>query len=414
MNTVTNLHDADLLASRREPRLSGAEAVDCLAIINDNQTLELIGAVCEPRFPLLKVRDGGSREAMEILAGSSPPNVLILDVSDTPKPLTAIMPIVATFADGTKIIAIGSVNDIGLYHEMIESGAIEYLVKPVGEKALLAALARLEAKPADEPRPAAESPAKRNVVAVLGTRGGVGSSTVAVNCAWLIANEHKQRTTLLDLDLQNGTVALALDVEPTRGLREALENPARIDSLFIGSAAVKVGERLSILAAEEGLADDMRFDSTAIDLLIEELHRHSDCIVIDVPRTMSAARGRVLAAATDVIVVSDLSLAGLRDAIRLHGAVQKSAPEARIRFLVNRAGAKDAIAKAEFEKALGRKVDFMMPEDNRLLVAAANKGKPIAALGGGGKIGPVMRALVATMFAPDSAKKPKGFWRRSR
>ncbi|HEY6029545.1 MAG TPA: hypothetical protein VIU44_03225, partial [Gaiellaceae bacterium] len=56
---------------------------------------------------------------------------------------------------------------------------------------------------------------------------------------------------LVDLDLQGGTIALALDVEPSHGLREVLDNPARIDSLFVTSVATKYAERLHVLAAAQ-------------------------------------------------------------------------------------------------------------------------------------------------------------------
>ena len=62
-------------------------------------------------------------------------------------------------------------------------------------------------------------------VVVLGVRGGVGASTVAVNLAWLFSDQYNMNTALIDLDLEFGTIALSLDLEPTRGLREALENP---------------------------------------------------------------------------------------------------------------------------------------------------------------------------------------------
>src|SRR5690606_661075 len=144
--------------------------------------------------------------------------------------------------------------------------------------------------------------------------GGVGASTIAINCAWLVAHEFKRRAALLDLDLQYGTVALALDVEPTHGLREALEHPTRIDSLFINSATVKIGERLSIMAAEETIDSAVTYDPAAIDLLLDELARQSDCVIVDVPRAFAEARARVLANASEVLVVTDLSLGGLRDA----------------------------------------------------------------------------------------------------
>jgi pilus assembly protein CpaE len=80
------------------------------------------------------------------------------------------------------------------------------------------------------------------LIAVVGARGGVGATTVATNLAWTLAHEHNMRVALVDLDLFFGTCGLALDLELGRGFREALENPARIDSLFIERAMVREGE----------------------------------------------------------------------------------------------------------------------------------------------------------------------------
>jgi len=417
MNKVSKVHDPDVAHGGRDPQFAGRSAGDCLAIVGDNQTHGVVSAVCEQRFPLLRLRDGSSREAMEILAGSSPPAVLILDISDAPKPLTAIMPIMATFGDNTKVIAIGTVNDINLYREMIETGVVEYLIKPVTEKSLLGAIARLDAKP-EELKAAAASPRKRTLIAVLGTRGGLGTSAIALNLAWLSANEQMRRTSLLDLDLQNGTIALSLDIEPTRGLREALENPARIDSLFISSAAIKLGERLSVLAAEESITEDVHYDPSAVDLLIEEMHRQSETIVVDLPRNVAAVRVRALAAASHILVVTDLTLAGLRDAIRVVGVAQQVAPQARLLVIASRTGERDGVTRSEFEKALNRKIDFIIPEDAKAVTAAANTGKPLAA-GAGGKILPVLRQIVAEFSVRKETKDGSGneekkgfFWRR--
>jgi pilus assembly protein CpaE len=410
MRSLANPHDPAIMPVAREPQLSTEGAVDCLAVVSDNQTHDVVSAVCTACFPLLRMRDGGSREAMAILAEGNPPSVLILDVSDTPKPLTAILPIMATFPGDMKIIVIGSLNDIALYRDMIEAGVIEYLVKPVTEKALVAALTRLSA-PTPAATAAAAQPQRRAMIAVLGTRGGVGSSTFAVNLAWLIANEHKQRTCLLDLDLQNGTIALALDVEPTRGLRDALENPSRIDSLFISSAAVKIGDRLSVMAAEESFADEVHYDPAALDLLLQELGRQSDAIVIDLPRSAASVRGRVLAAATEVVLVTELTLAGLRDAIRLTGTVQQAAANARLIVVANRSTGKDPVTRSDFEKALGHKIDYLVPEDGKSLAAAASAGKPLATAAPASKVLVPIKAFAVSMFATGQKPRKRFFWR---
>jgi pilus assembly protein CpaE len=380
----------------------------CVAFVGDLQTHAAVTAACQPRYPQLDVRDGTSRQVLEWLAEAKPPAVLVVDVSDAPKPLTALLPILAALEDRTNVIAIGTVNDIGLYHELVQSGVQDYLVKPVSEKRLAASLAAIEAKKqaAIAATEAPKEAAAKRLIAVLGTRGGVGTSTIAVNIAWLLAEEQKLSTTLLDLDLQYGTIALQLDIEPTRGLREALENPGRIDSLFISSTAAKVTDHLAVMAAEETVDDDVRYDDSAVSLLFDELHRQADCIVADVPRTAARVRAKVLGLATHVLLVTDMTLAGLRDAIRQLGIAQQCAPQARIILIADRVVGKEGnLAKAEFEKALGHKIDFILPEEPKAVQAAATNGKPLVQAAKSSRIVAQLR-LIVKEFASVEAKKP--------
>ena len=302
-------------AAPAEPTLSPSSAqADCVAFIADPLTHGTVTQLCQPVFPGLQIQQGGAKEAVDYLAAGAPPKILIVDVSDSNKPLSAMLPIIAAFAEDTRVIAIGALNDIELYREMIEAGISDYLVKPVSEKALSIALDRAEqrkAAPAAAPEPEAKvvpDAGKRSLVAVMGTRGGVGASTVAMNLAWLMANDHKRDTMLVDLDLQGGTIALALDVEPSHGLREVLDNPARIDSLFLTSVATKFADRLHVLAAEEAVDDEVHYNTSAVSLLLDELKKTSTSVIVDLPRNAPGARAVVLAAATEIIIVTDLTL----------------------------------------------------------------------------------------------------------
>ena len=387
-------------------------AVACAAFISDEETRQLVASVCQGHGKDVSVMEGGSREAMEYLAEAPMPEILIVDVSDTGKPLSTMLTITAAFAENTKVIAIGSVNDISLYRELIDGGVSDYLVKPVSEKMLAEAILReRSAAAAQAPEPQGDKKAP-NLTAFIGTRGGVGASTIAANCAWIAAHERKRQTTLLDLDLQFGTVALALDIEPTRGLREALENPTRIDSLFLSSAAAKLGDRLTVLAAEEAVDGEVHFDPSAVDLLLSEINRSSQCIFVDLPRTSSVGRARLLQLATHVTVVTDVTLAGLRDCIRLVAMVERAAPQAKLLVIANRAGRVESggLSKPEFEKALGRKVDVVLPEDAKALAASVNRGKPLPSIAGSSKFVAGLRLLVSKL---DGAEQKQGARQKS-
>jgi len=390
-------------------RPAGSEnsSAECIAFVNDGQTHDVASAVLSDHFPNPAILEGSTSEVIQYLSEAVPPAVLIVDLADAGSPLTAIMSLTAALPEETKIIGIGDVNDIGLYREIIEAGAVDYVVKPVTEKALSTALQRTR-EASNTPHGTA-AVAKQTRIAVIGSRGGAGTSTVATNLAWTISDEMKRKTILVDLDLEFGTIALALDLEPTRGLREALENPSRIDSLFISSATAKLTDTLSVMATEETLADDIHFNPNAIDGLFDSLGREYDTIVIDVPRPSFTVRQKVLEAATQIVLVTETSLAGLRDSIRILASIEEAAPETPITVIANRAGGPaQAMPLAEFQKALGRKVDIQIPDESKLLNKAANNGKPLVQQDKRGKTSKEIQKLAKAIGgSPVEAKEKK-------
>ncbi len=398
-----------------DPQDSEHAAAECVAFVGDNQTHDVVEAVARQFFDEPYVRDGGSQQALDYLAEAPTPTVLIVDIGESSAPLTAMLSLTAAFSEQTRLIGIGTINDINLYREMVGAGITDYLIKPVTEKALAAALCRTE----DTPAAAAATETgtdKVNKIAVIGSRGGVGASAIAVNLAWLISQERGQKTALIDLDLEFGTVALSLDLEPTRGLREALESPNRIDSLFIESATAKLTEKLSVMATEETLAHQIEYNPDAIDILFDTVGRSNTCIVADVPRSAYTVRQRVFEDCSKILVVTDLTLSGLRDTMRLITGIEEVAPGRLVYIVANRTGGKyQAMTTKDFQKALGHKVNFVVPDDPKTFNLAANNGKPIAQIQTKNPVSKAIRKIAEEMTeiaAEDVGSAPKTGWRR--
>lgn len=379
----------------------------CVAFVNDPQSRAAIQAVCQPRQEKFTLNEGGSRDAAEYVARNALPRILIIDISDSDQPMDALLPVLAAAGESTRVIAIGNTNDVALYRELIEAGVTDYLAKPLTDRAILGAIHRAEGADTAAKTPAGE---RSRVIVVMGTRGGVGASTAAANIAWFLAEERRRKTALLDLDLQFGTISLTFDVEPSRGLREAMLQPNRIDSLLVNSAAVRVTERLAILAAEESHEEDVRYEPAAITLLLDELAQQNEFIVIDLPLFPATYRNKVLPMARDVVLLTDLSLAGLRDSIRICTQVQKTVPTARLTVVGCRPTSHDAgVTRAEFEKSLGRKLAMMLPDDHKAAAMASARGKPLAVAARGSKLTSALRQLTSQIS--DSKQKVASGWR---
>lgn len=377
-----------------------------MAFVSDEESYQVARAVAgEMGWSGAVVQRGGAGDVLEMLGGGIPaPKLLLVDLDGTANPFATVARLASMAGGDTRLVGLGTANDIDLYRDLISAGASDYLVKPLLPESLHQAIRSASQAPK---RTQQTQAGPGRLVVVVGVRGGVGASTVAVNTAWLSAHEFKRRTALLDLDLHFGTDTLALDLEPGRGLREALETPNRLDSLLIASSMVSESERLSVLGAEEPVEDTLSFGATAVGALLEELRGNYEVVVVDLPRHLLPANRAVLGSAGQVILVSELSLAGIRDTARLAAAIKVLGGPACV-VVASRVGGsrKPQVDRATFERGIQGKIAFLVPDDEKTVGAAANQGKAVAALSPGSAVVKALRALTRQVSGvPAPAKK---------
>ncbi|KQN76124.1 pilus assembly protein CpaE [Sphingomonas sp. Leaf67] len=334
----------------------------------------------EHGWPTEKVLKGGLRNAVQTLAVSASPHVLFVDLSESGDPLNDINGLAEVCEPGTIVIATGQVNDVRLYRDLVASGIHDYLLKPLNPDMVRDAIVQAHAL-LNAPK-AAETSTERphSATAIIGTRGGAGASTVATSLAWLMGDREKRTTALLDLDVHFGTGALALDLEPGRGLTDAIENPSRIDGLFIERAMVRAGERLSVLSAEAPINAPIDTDGSAFYQLQEEMRNAFECTIVDLPRGMLVNHPHLIEEVQTAVIVTEMTLAAARDTIRLLSWFRSNAPHVKVLLLANRVQplAAQEISRKDFEGSIERKLDFTLAFDGKLAAQAAKLGKPLA------------------------------------
>lgn len=364
------------------------------AFVCDDHSFDMLRAVsAELGWAPEKVNKGGMRNAVQSLSITASPQILFVDMSESGDPLNDINSLAEVCEPGTVVIAAGQVNDVRLYRDLVASGIQDYLLKPFGADQLRDALAQAQAV-FMAPRDAApERP--HSTMAVIGTRGGVGASSIATSLSWLLSEKKKRPTALLDLDVHFGTNALAMDLEPGRGLTDAIENPSRIDGLFIERAMVRASDTLAILSAEAPISQPMMSDGGAFYQLLEEFRLAFECSVIDLPRNMLIHHPHLMADVNVTLIVTELTLAGARDTIRILSWLKSNAPQARLLVVANRVhpGAPE-ISRKDFEQSIERKVDVMVPFDLRVASQAAKLGKTLAETAKGSKVGAACSSLL--------------------
>lgn len=365
------------------------------AFICDDAALDMLRpAVVDMGWAPEKCHRGGLRNAIQSLSITASPNILMVDLSESGDPLNDINALAEVCEPGTVVIAVGQVNDVRLYRDLMASGIQDYLLKPLNTGQLRDALVQAQAIFAS-PKNHDPSAVKRHIsTAVVGTRGGVGASTIATSLAWLFSSDHKLPTALLDLDVHFGTGALTLDLEPGRGLTDAIDNPSRIDGLFLERAMIRANDNLAILSAEAPINSPLMTDGSAFIQLEEEFRQAFEMTMIDMPRNMLINFPHLLVDVNVVILATELTLAGARDAIRLLSWLKVNAGHARPIIVANKVqpGANE-ISKADFEASIERKIDFMVPYDIKAASNAAKLGQTFIGANSSSKAGSMLRDI---------------------
>lgn len=385
------------------------------SFICDEAALDVLRpVVIEMGWQPEKCNKGGLRNAVQSLSITASPNILMVDLSESGDPLSDINSLAEVCEPGTVVIAVGQVNDVRLYRDLLASGIHDYLLKPLSPGQIRDSLVNAQAVFA-APKHHDPAVAKRHIsTAVIGTRGGVGASTLATSLAWIFSADQKMPTALLDLDVHFGTGALALDLEPGRGLTDAIENPGRIDGLFIERAMIRANDHLAILSAEAPMNSPLMTDGAAFVQLEEEFRQAFEMTVIDLPRNMLINFPHLLGDVNVVLVTTEMTLAGARDAIRILSWLKTNASHVQPIVVANKVQSGLAeISKADFEASIERKIGFSIPYDIKSATNAAKLGQTFADANRSSKAGSMIRDIAKTVMgigegeAIDDAVKAK-------
>ncbi len=354
---------------------------------------------------------GGIASAVRSLGAMPCPEFLIVDLSDSEDPRVDMQALADVCEEGTVVLALGTLNDVTLYRDLLHAGVHDYLVKPLTADVLRdAILTAEEAMTMPDEAPEAVNTGDGKKIVIAGVRSGLGTSTLATNIAWLYAHKNEP-TVILDLDLYFGTTSMQFDLEPGRGLADALDNPARVDGLFLERAVVKPVKHLSILGAEAPMGSLQEPAPGALEQLTKALSENFRNVVVDVPRHTLGDHSDMLAAATDVVLVTDYSLTAARDCIRMIARIKQMAPETKIHLVSGKNGLQPPeVDEKDFENSVEYAVDVKIPYDPKTMMAATQKGKMVAEVAPTSKISGAYTDILKLFNPEEEEKTEKTSW----
>ncbi len=322
----------------------------------------------------VKIYMGGLPAAIEFYHKENTPSLIIIESGMRGDELFNQLEELASVCDeGTKVVMIGAANDIRLYRQLMDKGLSDYLVPPLHPLHVIRALGELYADP--------EQPFIGRVTAFFGAKGGVGSSALAHNTAWVLAESLGQETALIDLDASWGTTGLDFSYDNMSGLEEALGEPDRLDETLMDRIMIRHTQKLSILPTSGSLNTKPVMESSSYEAVVNAVRGISPLSILDMPHYWTDWTTNILTSVDDVVVTATPDLAGMRNAKNLIDFLKTQRPNDPEPILIlNCVGMspKTEISVKDFGAMVGQDPQVVIGWDPDSHFEATNEGKMLA------------------------------------
>ena len=279
-----------------------------------------------------------------------------------------------------EIFLTSSNTDRNVLMQAMRSGVKEFLAQPLDESEVKEALDRFK-KRQDETDNSVVSIKPGHVINVVGSKGGVGTTTVAVNLATsLAAKKDVKSVALIDLNMLFGEIPLFLEIKPKHDLSSLTNQIQRLDSTFLMSILSKSSTGVHVLPSPRHFNSNESLDPKMMDRILELMTRMFDFIVIDGGQPLNQMSLKLLATSDTVLLVSVLTLPCLSNTDKLlRSLLTLGYPvDKLIKVVINRYLKNSEIVLSDAEDAINKKIFWTIPNDYRTTLSAINQGKPLA------------------------------------
>ncbi len=318
---------------------------------------------------------------LDVVRQSNPDLVVVALDADHAKALQLISYLGVEFP-GVSILAVSARGDGQSILQALRSGAKEFLTQPVVLEELLVALQRLRQNRLSSDGSVTVNGAAKvesKVVAIIGSRGGVGCTSLAVNLGCNIAQDAVYNVALVDLDLALGDADVALDLIPDYTLADVALNIDRLDMTFLRRSLCKHESGLSLLPHPMQMEDIGLIHEDHLQRVINLLRASYSHLILDLSKRFTPTDLTAMRLADVILLVAQLELTSLRNVVRLlHSLNGEEGTAEKVKVIVNRIGSEDSeITLKKAEETIGQAVFWQVPNDYSAMVGARNAGGPL-------------------------------------
>jgi pilus assembly protein CpaE len=308
--------------------------------------------------------------------GQTKPDIGLISIDANPEKALKLIEQLREIAPDCSVLVVSSSTDGQLILKAMRAGAKEFLTQPVKVEDLLHALDRISAAKFGGGVGGARN---CHVIAVCGSTGGVGSTSLAVNVGCILSAEQKNSVVLCDLDLSLGDADVFLDTIPDYTLVDVAQNITRLDFTLLKRSLTKHASGLYLLPRPVQLQDTSLVSPEDLTRVLGLLKASFTHMILDLSKSYNALDMVALKSAKDVLLVTQLDLPCLRNVVRLMMSLgEVEGLKEKVKIVVNRVGLDSGqISLKKAQETMGKEIYWQLPNDYKTMVEVRNNGVPL-------------------------------------
>ena len=333
------------------------------------------------------------------------PDIAVVAIDRDPGKGLDLVAKLAEAAPHCAVLVVSSADDSALILQSMRAGAKEFLARPIHIEELLGALGRISQRRTGQGEKKLQG---SQVIAVAGSIGGVGATSLAVNLGCVLAQNPKNAVALVDLDLCLGDADVFLDTIPDYTLVDVAQNVTRLDFTLLKRSLTRHSSGLYLLPRPVQLEDMALITPEDMQRVIGLLKATFTHLVLDLSKSYNPIDLIALEMAAQILLVIQLDLPCLRNVVRLITSFSHMNNLAdKVKIIVNRAGMDSGpITLKKAQETIGKEIFWQLPNDYRTMIEVRNNGVPLIEQAPKAAITQSIQALARTLCGDEPQEEP--------
>ena len=319
---------------------------------------------------------------------------------------------IMSVAPQTEVFIVSPSAESSLLLEALRAGVREFLPQPISREDIQRALNRFKERSNAVQALSHERTCK--VISMLGAKGGIGTTLLAVNLAGFLQKLEDGKTILLiDLNFEASDVPLFLDIEPVHSLRDVSENIERLDGTFLMNVLTRHGTGFYVLPLgyQQSMVEQFPISNDAVHRTLELVQSLFDYVIIDCGHVLDVPRRSALALSSSVVLISTLHVPVIRSTKDILDLLRESGHSSeKVKLIMNRFEPTDDALLKNTEEAVSLKVSILIPNNSQIASSAVNNGQLLVSTAPQADISQSIQRLAESLVGTRTTQERASFF----